>query len=63
MEEEIKQIRTALADYMYSEGCGCCRDREDHTANEKRLGELLDVPMYDDGSGYDFSQFRSDKQD
>lgn len=54
------QIRKAVADYMESEGCSCCRDIEGHAEHTKRLAELLDVPMYKDGSGYDFRQFRSD---
>jgi len=43
---------------MYSEGCSCCRDIEAHEVNKKRLAELLNVPLYSDGSGYDFSLFR-----
>ncbi len=57
----IENIRTAVADYMRSEGCSCCRDIEAHEANTRRLAELLEVPMYSDGSGYDFTLFRSNK--
>ena len=57
----LRIIREAVADYMRSEGCGCCRDTDAHEANEKRIAKLLDVPMYDDESGYDFSQFQSKK--
>lgn len=52
-------IRQALADYMLSEGCGCCQDIDAHTESKKRLAILLEVPMYKDGSGYDFSKFES----
>lgn len=55
----IKEIRQAVADYMYSEGCSCCRDYDAHEINAARLGKLLKVPMYDDKSGYEFSKFRS----
>ena len=58
---KIEQIRQAVADYMYSEGCSCCRDIEAHKQHEKRLAQLLDVPQYKDGSGYDFLKFRSNK--
>lgn len=51
------EIRTAVADYMQSEGCGCCQDREAHVEHTKVLAELLDVPEYPDGSGYDFGKF------
>ena len=63
-QEENKQlketIRIAVADYMCSEGCSCCRDIGAHEVNTKRLAELLNVPMYDDESGFNFSQFRSE---
>ena len=54
-----EKIRIALANYMKSEGCGCCQG-DNHEKNEEVLGKLLDVPGYDDGSGYDFSQFATD---
>lgn len=53
----VKELRNAVADYMTSEGCSCCRDIEAHDRHTKRLAELLDVPMYEDGSGYNFYQF------
>ena len=57
----LKEIRQAVADYMHSEGCSCCRDIEAHEINHKRLGKLLKAPKYSDDSGYDFSKFRSKK--
>jgi len=57
-----KQLRAALADYMYSEGCSCCRDDEDHEVNAERLGKLLNVPKYSDGSGRDFSKYRKESK-
>ena len=60
MEEELlKAIRQAVADYMYSEGCSCCRDTDAHEEHEKKLAELLGVAPYEDGSGYDFSVYRT----
>lgn len=58
-EEKLQAIRQAIADYMQSEGCSCCQSIEEHKINRARLAELLNVPMYDDGSGYDFRRFRS----
>jgi len=55
-----KAIRQAVADYMKSEGCSCCRNVEAHKRHEKRLAKLLNVPPYADNSGYDFSLFESD---
>jgi hypothetical protein len=57
------RIRQAVADYMYSEGCSCCRDVEAHERHTETLAKLLDVPKYYDGSGYDFSQFRSEEKE
>lgn len=56
---KVERIRQAVADYMWAEGCDCCRNLEAHTLAEVKLGVLLGVPKYEDGSGYDFSQFRT----
>lgn len=55
----LAKLRRAVADYMRSEGCSCCSDTEAHERHARRLGKLLKVPEYEDGSGHDFSQFRS----
>ena len=55
-----EEIRIALANYMKSEGCDCCRDHALHEKYEGILGRLLDVPEYEDGSGYDFSKSSTD---
>jgi hypothetical protein len=55
----IKNIRQAVADYMSSEGCACCRNVEAHKTHEAALAKLLHVPKYKDGSGYDFGRFRT----
>ena len=56
-----KELRQALADYISSEGCSCCESTDDHAAAKARLGKMLNVPQYDDGSGYDFYKYRSKK--
>ena len=58
---DLREIRQAVADYMYSEGCSCCRNIDDHKQNAERLGRLLKVPRYDDGEGREFSKFRTKK--
>lgn len=60
MEKKLENIRKAVADYMRSEGCDCCQNREEHEKHTAYLASLLEVPMYDDASGYDFNQFSSD---
>lgn len=52
-------VRQALADYMDSEGCGCCGDRAAHEASASKLAKLLKVPVYSDSSGHDFGRFRT----
>lgn len=54
-------LRQAVADYMESEGCSCCRDHEAHPLHRKRLAELLSVPPHkDDPDYYDFSPYRTE---
>lgn len=59
---KLIRIRNAIADYMSTEGCSCCRDIDGHEKNKKRIAKLLKVPKYEDGSGYDFSMFRTKKR-
>lgn len=61
-EMHLAKIRAAVADYMKSEGCECCRDYEAHEVNAARIAKLLGVPPYPDGSGFDFSPFRTESK-
>lgn len=57
--QELKEkLRRAVADYMCSEGCSCCQHR-DHDKHAEVIAELLEVEMWDDGSGYNFYKYRS----
>ena len=58
--KRIENIRRAVADYMRSEGCACCQNVEKHKQAKATLASLLEVPMYDDLSGYNFNQFSSE---
>ena len=62
LTKKQKAIRQAVADYMRSEGCHCCQNVEDHKKHEKRLAELLSIPMYPDNSGYNFGMFQSEEK-
>lgn len=57
----LVEIRTAVADYMRSEGCSCCRDQSAHEEAEERLAKLLGVEKYSDGSGYNFDVYTTPK--
>lgn len=57
----INDLRSAFAAYRRSEGCSCCRDVENHKKHTERIAKLLGVPMYADGSGYDFGKFLKDE--
>lgn len=54
-----KEIRTMVADLIGASGCSCCRDDEGWYATIEKLGKALGVPKYEDGSGRDFTKFRS----
>jgi len=56
-KKQIETIRVAFAEYTRTEGCGCCERRDEHEVAARRLAELMEVPPYDDGSGYDFGKF------
>jgi len=62
VKPKLEAIRQAVADYMRSEGCSCCRDEMAHREHTAALAGLLDVPLYPDGSGYNFSQFETERQ-
>ena len=55
----LAEIRRAAADYVRSEGCSCCQDRDAHKEASERLGKLLRVKKYSDGSGRDFYSYAS----
>lgn len=59
---ERKAIRRAVANYMQSEGCGCCQNTETHRVHAKVLAKLLRVPMFQDRSGFNFGKFRSQEK-
>jgi hypothetical protein len=56
---ERDELRRAFAEYVASEGCSCCRNQEAHDIAAARIGKLLRVPKYEDGSGYDFWRYRA----
>ena len=57
--QERKEIRKAVANYMSSEGCSCYQNIDDHRKHEEQLAQLLKVPKYKNGSGYDFGKYRT----
>ena len=52
--KKAAKIRMWVARLYLASGCSCCRDDEGWEKAKEELGKLLDVPRYDDGSGYDF---------
>lgn len=58
-KQERDELRRALADYVVSEGCSCCRNEAAHSEAAERLGKLLRVPRYSDGSGRNFVKYRT----
>lgn len=54
-----KEIRTAIANYMSSEGCSCCRDIDGHDKHSEIIAKMLSVNKYKDGLGYDFTKYKT----
>lgn len=59
LKEFKKKMRELVANYMQSEGCSCCQDFEQHKIDKEALAKLLNVPKYDDGSGYNFPKYQT----
>jgi|DEB0MinimDraft_6_1074348.scaffolds.fasta_scaffold249036_2 hypothetical protein len=57
----LADIRQAFADYYSSEGCGCCRNNEAHDKAEAKLAELLKPDKYEDGSGFDWLKYATER--
>lgn len=50
-DDLIAKIRTAVADYMASEGCTCCQG-DDHDDHRAALAVLLNVPKFEEADPY-----------
>lgn len=57
----VADVRQAFADYYKSEGCSCCRDTNNHNKAENKLAELLNPDAYDDGSGFDWYKYATQR--
>jgi len=53
LKEKITAIKKAILTYRHSEGCDCCEGTT-HEDDRDYLAKILDVPMYEDKSGYDW---------
>lgn len=47
-------VRDLVATLWCASGCSCCRDDDAWEKASHELAELLGIPKYDDGSGYDW---------
>lgn len=57
---KLIEIRQHLADYIVTEGCGCCSNHNKHREIRNKLGELLQVDKYeDDNESYNFYKYKS----
>ena len=54
----LEEIREAVANYMNSEGCSCCRGSS-HVEHQEAIAKLLSVPQYKDKSGYNFTPYET----
>ena len=60
-KRERDELRTAVANYIRSEGCSFCGDYEQHQKDTAALGRLLRVPKFKDGSGFNFGLYETKK--
>ncbi|GEM_PF-5557137 len=56
--DRLLEVRTLVAKLWCASGCSCCRDDTAWNAASAALGDLFDVPKYEDGSGYDWYAIR-----
>lgn len=61
-ESKMEKLRRLFADYRAAEGCSCCRNTEKHQKAEREIAEILKPVRYCDGSGFDWSQYRTLKR-
>lgn len=52
------EVRDLVAKLYCASGCSCCRDDDAWDAASKALGALLDIPKYEDRSGWDWYSVR-----
>lgn len=55
----FKEIRQAFADFATHIGCGCCGDLKRRNEALKKIGKLLRMKKYPDGSGYAYRRYIS----
>lgn len=60
LSEFKNKMREVVANFMSTKGCSCCQSKE-HPENEEALGKLLNVKKYSDGSGYNFTKYKTKK--
>jgi hypothetical protein len=60
---QLIEIRTAVADYIKTEGCDCCRDSEPHKEALDKIAVLLDMDRYSDDSGVDYGKYVTSNPD
>lgn len=59
-DELVGALRKAVADYKWSEGCSCCQNVKAHEKADARLAELLKPDAYEDGSGWNWSKYKTE---
>lgn len=60
IEERTALLEEALVDYLYSEGCSCCRHTEAHDAAMDVIAPIMGWSRYEDDSGWDWHSRREE---
>lgn len=57
--DELKsKLRKTFAELNYATGCGCCGDPEGYDKASTELAKLIEMELYEDGSGPNFPKYR-----
>lgn len=51
-----EDLRNTFIEYVKTEGCSCCEDRDPHKQAKDKMGELLNFPKYTDKDEYNFNK-------
>ena len=60
LTETTKRVREEVAKLYCASGCSCCRDDKAWEEAGKELARLLNIPPYEDGSGFNFYKVRDE---
>ncbi|MBK3666159.1 hypothetical protein JJE66_33680 [Bradyrhizobium diazoefficiens] len=55
--KEREELRQLVSQLVAAGGCSCCRDDDAYFDAREKLGKILKVSKYSDGTGYNFYKY------